>query len=102
MRGHDLAVLNDAAYDLVGVLLKFQFFVSLLDEVGLDRERCYYLEDVHGLEDAIGAEDHEIVGLYLDVVADHVRDAAEIGLQFPLHLVLIIFNGFVLELSEAS
>ena len=38
MRGHDLAVLDDAADDLVGVLFELQLFVSFLDEVGLDRE----------------------------------------------------------------
>ena len=60
------------------------------------------MEDVHGLEDAVAAQDHEIVGFYLNVVADHIRDAAEVGLQFALHLVLVILDGFVLELPEAS
>lgn len=44
----------------------------------LIRERAYDLEDVHGLEDAIAAQDHEIVSFHLNVVADHIRDAAEI------------------------
>ena len=40
------------------------------------RQRGYDLEDVHGLEDAVAAQDYEIISFYLNVVADHIRDAA--------------------------
>lgn len=78
MGRHDLAVFDDAADDLVGVLFEFQLFVSFLDEVSLYKANGYNLEDVHGLEDAIAAQDHEIIGFYLNVIADHIRDATEI------------------------
>ena len=35
LRGGDLAVLNDAANNLVGVFIKFQLVVACLDEFGL-------------------------------------------------------------------
>lgn len=54
--------------------------------------REYHLEDVHGLVDAVGAEQDEVVGVGLDVEADDVRDAAQVGLHLPLHLVLVVLQ----------
>lgn len=52
----------------------------------------YGLVDVHAFEDAVSAEEDEVVGVGLEVEADDVRYAAEVGLHLALHLVLVVFQ----------
>ena len=53
----------------------------------------YHLVDAHRLEDAVGRQQDEVVPARVQVVGHHVRDAAQVALQLPLHVVLVVLRA---------